>query len=217
MKTLRVPRIDADPSAPLDEIAGRLEVEGTHVSLDEVPWRAFPYKPMVRVSIGHTGGAICLQYSVREQSVLAEKTETNSQVSEDSCVELFLAPGGDGRYYNFEWSCIGTCLVGVGTERHGRELLPPALIERVRRSSSLGNRPFAERRKETSWSLVAVLPVAVFFRHDLSELAGAALTGNLYKCGDRLSVPHYVTWSPIDAPGPDYHRPEQFGELLFAP
>lgn len=215
MKTLCVPRIDADTSLTLEEIAGRLEAEGTRVRLDEVPWSEYPYTPIVEVSVGHTGDAIALRYSVREQAVLAEKTVTNSQVSEDSCVELFLSPARDGLYYNFEWSCIGTCLAGVGKERHGRELLPTELIGRVRRGSSLGSQPFGERREETSWSLVAVLPVAVFFRHELSSLGGAVMTGNLYKCGDRLSVPHYVTWNPIDTPAPDYHRPEQFGAVLF--
>lgn len=215
MKTLWIPRIDASSSSPLHEIAERLQSEGSRFRLEEVPWSAYPYAPLAEVGIGHTDDAICVRYSVREQSVLAEKTETNAQVSEDSCVELFLSPVHSDLYYNFEWNCIGTCLAGVGTERHGRELLPPEIIGGVRRISSLGDRPFAERRQETAWSLLAVIPVAAFVRHDIPQLSGAVMTGNLYKCGDRLSVPHYVTWSPIETPAPDFHRPEQFGEIHF--
>ena len=52
---------------------------------------------------------------------------------------------------------------------------------------------------------------------ELSEeqLKGKTFRANFYKCGDMLSVPHYVTWNPVGTPKPDYHRPEYFGELKF--
>lgn len=217
MKALRIPRIDADLSSCTDQIGECLEAAGAFFVLEEAPWTAFPYKPSVGVRIGHVGSAICARFSVCERSVLAEKTATNSQVSEDSCVELFLAPESGGPYYNFEWSCIGTCLAGVGTERRGREFLRPSLIEQITRSSSLGHDPFAERLEETAWSLLIVLPVTLFLHRPTRELGGASMRGNFYKCGDHLSFPHYLTWNPIRSPEPDFHRPDQFGDIVFAP
>ena len=38
--------------------------------------------------------------------------------------------------------------------------------------------------------------------------AGRTMRMNLYKCGDGLAEPHYLTWQPISTPAPDYHRPE---------
>lgn len=215
IKTLHVPKIEFDEDGSLSELSARLDSEGVWEALDAVPWSAYPYKPVVRFGIAHTGRSVCVKYRVEERAVIAEKTETNTQVSEDSCVELFLAPVGDGLYYNFEWNCIGTCLAGVGSERHGRELLDPREIEKIRRFSTLGGLPFGERTGRFEWSLIAVVPVFTLHRHSIADLTGTTATGNLFKCGDHLTTPHYVTWNPIESPGPDYHRPEQFGRILF--
>ena len=45
---------------------------------------------------------------------------------------------------------------------------------------------------------------------------GAAFAGNFYKCDESLH-PHFGAWSPIDAPAPDFHRPECFGKLVIEP
>jgi hypothetical protein len=39
--------------------------------------------------------------------------------------------------------------------------------------------------------------------------------GNFYKCGDSLSVPHFLSWQPIDNPTPNFHLEKFFGELDF--
>ena len=215
VKTLHVPKVDFDEAGSLSELSVLLDMQGAWDALDAVPWSAYPYKPAVRFGIAHTGGSICVKFRVEEQAVIAEKTETNTRVSEDSCVELFLAPTGGGLYYNFEWNCIGTCLAGVGRERHGRELLDPREIEKIRRFSTLGGSPFGERTGRFEWSFVAVVPVSTLFRHSIADLTGTAAADNLFKCGDHLTTPHYVTWNPIESPVPDYHRSEQFGRILF--
>ena len=30
-----------------------------------------------------------------------------------------------------------------------------------------------------------------------------------------MSLPHYLSWMPIDTPKPDFHRPEFFGKINF--
>jgi hypothetical protein len=42
-----------------------------------------------------------------------------------------------------------------------------------------------------------------------------SIRANFYKCGDKTAHPHYLSWSPIETPKPDFHRPEFFGELLL--
>ena len=42
-----------------------------------------------------------------------------------------------------------------------------------------------------------------------------SIRANFYKCGDKTAHPHYLSWSPIDTPKPDFHRPDFFGELLL--
>jgi hypothetical protein len=44
---------------------------------------------------------------------------------------------------------------------------------------------------------------------------GVQWRANFYKCGDKTSHPHWLTWSVVDKPEPDFHRPEFFGILEF--
>ena len=41
------------------------------------------------------------------------------------------------------------------------------------------------------------------------------LKANVYKCGDKTEHPHYLAWNRVEAPAPDFHRPECFGEMIF--
>lgn len=38
---------------------------------------------------------------------------------------------------------------------------------------------------------------------------------NLFKCGDELSHPHFLSWQPIRTEKPDFHRPEFFAQVRF--
>jgi hypothetical protein len=38
---------------------------------------------------------------------------------------------------------------------------------------------------------------------------------NLYKCGDKCDTPHFLSWSPIGLPQPDFHCPDFFGEIVL--
>ena len=45
--------------------------------------------------------------------------------------------------------------------------------------------------------------------------AGTTLRANVYKCGDDLPVPHFISWSPIHTPEPSFHQPTFFGEIIL--
>ena len=76
---------------------------------------------------------------------------------------------------------------------------------------------------QTTGNLLDRYPIASF-RIPLAFLRlfvpGAAFTGawraNVYKCGDLLPVPHFISWNPITTESPDFHRPEFFGQMRFA-
>ena len=38
---------------------------------------------------------------------------------------------------------------------------------------------------------------------------------NVYKCGDNLSQPHFLSWQPIHTDKPNFHVPQFFGEVEF--
>lgn len=184
-------------------------------AIQTVNWAEYPYKPQVKFRIAHTDDSILLHFKVREGSVRAKYGEDNGSVWTDSCVEFFSIPDADNIYYNIECSCIGTVLVGAGSVRNGREHAPQEAIACVKRWSTLGNEPFAERVGETDWELALIIPNTVFFKHRITSLSGKEVKANFYKCGDELQTPHFLSWSPIETDSPDFHRPEFFGTLEF--
>lgn len=216
MKTLEIREVFFNGQYPsLDEISDRLDELNMRVPVGELNWKDYDYRPDVTFSMGYTSKEILLKYYVSENYFKAEKTKTNEMVCEDSCVEFFVSPADDGIYYNLEFNGIGTCLMGSGTGREDSTRVDPGIVDGIRRMTSEGKKPTEEKKGEFSWTITLAIPLKVFFRHDIKELKGKKFRANFYKCGDKLSVPHYVTWNPVETKNPDYHRPEFFGLLKF--
>lgn len=199
----------------LKDISAELDGLNSSLLIDTINWTDYPYKPLVELSIGYSDNEIFLKYYVCEVYFKAEKTESNQNVFEDSCVEFFVSPEEDGIYYNLEINGIGTCLLGTGTGRDNSKRANPEIISKIRRLSSVGNKPVEEKEGDFSWTITVAIPFEVFFHHKVKELKGKSFRANFYKCGDKLKVPHYVTWSRIGTPNPDYHQPSWFGVLKF--
>lgn len=216
MKVIEVEKLKFSTARPgLDEISLSLDRNVKKEAVDVLNWSDFSYKPDVSFAIAYTDNEILLKYYVTEEYFKAEKTRSNQGVYEDSCVEFFVSPSDDGIYYNFEVNGIGTILLGTGTERANSRTVDPEIISKIRRKSSVGDQPVSERTGNFSWNITIAIPFEVFFRHEVRDLKGKTFRANFYKCGDKLTVPHYVTWNPINTPNPDYHRPEFFGLLKF--
>jgi len=201
MKEINVSKLELPDDYPgLDLISEKLE---------------YKYKPEVSFAMAYSDKEIFLKYYVTENYIMAEKSQTNEMVCEDSCVEFFVSPGGDGIYYNMEFNPIGTCLLGTGTARENSTRANPDIISSIRRLPSLGSRPFGEKTGDFQWTLTLAIPFKVFFHHKIENLQGRTFRANFYKCGDKLTVPHYVTWNPVGTGDPDYHQPAYFGLLRF--
>lgn len=200
---------------PLELIEETLNQEVIPVKLEMANWEEFPYRPEVTVQIAYNENELFLQYHVREQSVKAEITKSNGRVWTDSCVEFFLSPEGNDDYYNLEMNCIGTALLGF--RKKGAEAIHATeeQISTIRRISSLGDLPFPEKKKLTEWTITMAVPWEVFFKHKLKSVSGKKMRGNFYKCGDELSVPHFVSWTKIKTEKPSFHQPAFFGGLEF--
>lgn len=140
--------------------------------------------------------------------------KTTDRYGPDSCVEFFLSPDDNG-YYNFEFNCIGKALSGFRQTRENAEHANPETMQSIRRLSSLGNENFEEREGDNHWWLIVAIPATALFKHSFKNLSGIKVKANLYKCGDHLSKPHFLSWQPIDTPEPNFHVPQFFTELEF--
>jgi hypothetical protein len=74
-----------------------------------------------------------------------------------------------------------------------------------------------EMEDEVTWSLEFSIPFALLTGYvgSLGKVEGQQWRGNLYKCGNRTSHPHWASWSPLS--DKNFHAPWDFGALWFAP
>lgn len=214
-KKINVPYLPELDTLSLDQMTGILDEKGVRRTVDCINWKdQFPYHPLTTFAIAHSDTCIYIDFFVRCNYLRAVNYKNNSDVYQDSCVEFFVAPNGCAPYFNFEFNCIGTIHAAKRMDRHSGTLLTDEQLDTVRRFASCGSKPFKELEGMFSWNLVVAIPL---------ELIGVkytpgkpvSLRGNFYKCADATSDPHYISWSPIDTPTPDFHRPEFFGEIIL--
>lgn len=212
MESLIIPLL---PSAPqkADEVRNLLDRH--HVAWHSLRpnWAAhYPYAPEARFRLATSGNLLLADYEVNEDHVRAAAAADNGKVWEDSCCELFVQPDS-GHYYNFECNCAGTLLIGCGNGRNNREPAAPHVLESVDRYASLGRRPFDTRSESAPWHLSLMIPAQALFNDAFTSWQQLPLRGNVYKCGDRLPRPHFLSWMPVGTETPDFHRPEFFGNM----
>lgn len=212
MNFLRVPYLESiDQYTPLREISLVLD-KAPKQQLVYVPWTDYPYHPDVRFSMAHGSDAVFIKYFVKEKTVRAVNNTLHSPVHTDSCVEFFIGLDDGPAYYNFEFNCIGTHLIGYGENKAGRTLLPPGISQLIKYKAELSN---DQNQASIGWELTLMIPVAAFYFHNIQTLKGRNCVANFYKCGDELPEPHFVTWSNIQWPQPNFHLRQFFGTLEF--
>ena len=213
MKTLKVPYVPSLDGLDPEHATKRMETEALRHSMDVINWEAYPYKPIVAFDIARGEKELYIHYFVRGLSLRATADEDGMYVHPDSCVEFFMRRKEELFYTNFEFNCIGTCFAARGTGRQGRTHFTANEYKKIRRYTTVPRKTFAEKTGIHAWELTVALPFELMGL-DASELPDM-IRGNFYKCADETAHPHYVTWSPIDLPSPDYHCPEHFGAIRF--
>lgn len=163
-------------------------------------------------------------FRVNDRYVRCVRTEFQSFVSNDSCVEFFVQPARAPGYFNFEFNCGGTflCYYVTDPDRSAGSLaaytpLAPEDGARVRIYHSLPETVEPEIEEDAEWFLEFFIPFSVLSRYagPLGEARGAAWRANFYKCGDETSHPHWATWAPV--PEKNFHLPQCFGVIRFEP
>ncbi len=215
MKKLIVPYIESLNDIGIERTGDILEEKGKREALDELNWaKDFPYRPITTFNIGYSKDALYIKYDVHGSMLRAIYVNDQDPVYQDSSVEFFCKKPGDDYYMNFEFNCIGTCLAKKRKGRH-EEVTPltPEELADIERFSALGRRAFKEIEGMFTWDLIIKIPFHIL-QIDKDNLP-EKLLGNFYKCADATGSPHYLSWTPVKTPKPDFHRPEFFGEIYF--
>lgn len=212
---LFVPLIDvADVNNPSAIVECMQDVIVNEVACVNWPGE-YPSAPKVTFKIAHDGSHIFLHFFVEENEVLAKTAEDNGPVWTDSCVEFFMSFAGSSFYYNAEFSCIGKMLLGYRKDRKNAEHASVEVISSIKRYPSLGSEPFDKKQGDFKWNMLLVIPVSAYWHTGLKTFSGVKARANFYKCGDNLTIPHFLSWNPIRTEKPNFHVPQYFGELNF--
>lgn len=199
----------------------------------EAPWREIPSEvlcnymgakpdhfPRTEVKIAYDDRAIHVMFRVEDRYVRAIAREHQESVCGDSCVEFFFTPGPDVSrgYFNFEMNCGGTILFHFhpGLENRAIEI-PKDDCGKIAKVHSLPPIVEPEIQKPTTWMVQYSIPMALLKRYCQvsTPQPGALWRANFYKCADHTSHPHWLAWSPVDYPKPNFHLPQSFGFLEF--
>jgi len=180
------------------------------------------HRPQTEVRVFHTGSAVHILFSVQDNFVKCTRTEYQSDVWRDSCVEWFVQPKDKKGYFNFEINSIGTLHVHyiedpIRINGQLRKSVPISydIGKLVSIASSVREPLSVESTTPFQWHISMVVPL-IFFEHfvgPIGNLSNQKWRANFNKCADQSSHPTWATWNPVAEL--NFHRPMDFGEIVF--
>lgn len=178
------------------------------------------HKPRTQAKLLYDDDFLYVIFRVEDRYIRAVARGYHSNVCLDSCVEFFFTPGADISlgYFNVEINCSGTMLFHYQIAP-ATNVTPLSKSECDRVSIFHSEPEFVEPEKQqpTVWIIEYRLPVDILKKYCpvTRPAAGVLWLVNFYKCADHTSHPHWLSWSVVDYPRPNFHLPEFFGTLEF--
>ena len=89
--------------------------------------------------------------------------------------------------------------------------------KKIKISHSLTKEVEQELTEPETWKLEFSIPISILAKYMKVDAPGPGVSwkANFYKCADKTSHPHWLTWTLVDYPNPKFHLPEFFGRLDF--
>ena len=216
-----IPRVPSIPT-PTGAWNGDLWNGVTALAIDQFHPRSSAHRPQVHAKLAHDSTSLAIVWRVQDRLVLSRTTTVNGPVCTDSCVEFFFQPTSGPGYFNLEINAGGTphcswiedCRIVDGGFAQMRFVDPADLAQmRIHHSQPAVVDPEVSGPQE--WTVEAVIPLTVLQRYAGSgcQLSGT-WRGNLYKCADHTSGPHWAAWADVGETL-RFHKPSHFASLVF--
>lgn len=181
----------------------------------------FPeFFPEVKSKMMYDNENLYLIFHVNDRYVRCLTNVTNGPVWEDSTVEFFFSPDTrfPERYFNLEINCGGTPLMHYNLiPRKNAMDIDLSDLQAIEIAHTLPQIIAQEIIDPVEWSVEYRIPLEILRKY--SEVTGPACgtewKANFYKIAENNSNPHYLTWTHVDNPKPDFHLPRFFGRLKF--
>jgi len=196
------------------------------IPIDRFHARSSDHRPNAAARLLYDDQALYLAFRVEDRYVRCVHSQYQGRVYTDSCVEMMVWPKWQAGYFNFEVNCGGSLLL------HYNELataanspapkiakttpLPAALGRQVQIVATMPRLVEPEIVEPVTWQIRMRIPLAVLESQvgPLGPLPGQRWRANFYKCADETSHPHWASWAEV-GPELDFHRPHQFGTIVF--
>jgi len=178
------------------------------------------FTPKAQAKVLYDDRFVYVIFRVEDKYVRATAQRHQEPVFIDSCVEFFFTPGEDisQGYINIEINCGGTV---VSRHQTAPKTNPqPLTDDEIRMLKIFHSEPKIvepEKQEPTTWLIEYRVPHQILEKRCavIRSASGVTWRANFYKCGDKTSNPHWLTWSVVDYPEPRFHMPEFFGTLEF--
>lgn len=186
---------------------GTLE-QAQKIKVDYANWGFEEYLPETTAQISYDETGFYVKFVVKESNPQVDRTEHQTDVCNDSCVEFFanFDPEHSDKYFNFEVNAIGTVNAAF---RASRADYIPLSAEEI---DGLHIKPFIDAE---AWGVTYHISEAFL----QSKYPGFTMEtckyikANMYQCGNEYMPKHRTSLFPVLTETPDFHRPEYFGIL----
>jgi len=182
-------------------------------------WKA-DFMPKSRVKLSYDESNLYVIFRVEDKYIKCNTTYYNGPVWEDSCVEFFFSsnPNKSPKYFNLEMNCGGTVLMAY-QRIPGKDfsLIKVEDLLKMEIAHSLPELIKEEIQLPVTWTVEYRLPFHILKRYTniATPEKGVVWKANFYKCAEKNSHPHWLSWTRINSPQPDFHLPQYFGSLEF--
>jgi hypothetical protein len=153
-----------------------------------------------------------------DKHIWADHYDINTSTCLDDCAEIFWNPnpGGGMSFNQFEINCFGNVLSEYYNFEKGMNSgLHTVMVPHIGHTTQGTVNNDADTDK--GW----IVEVAIRFS-DYPELSkkiapsdGDMWRVGLHRCGGKTNE-QYSQWSPSQTPGPNFHRPQDFGKIIFS-
>ena len=191
-------------------------------SLESVRPESSEHHPKVQVKVVHDEDCISGIFNVEDRYVRVLHTHYQDMVCTDSCVEFFIKPSVGNGYFNLEMNAGGAFLLYyvknhqvVGEAYKEYIHVAPEHGSLLTVKTSLPPVVEPEIAEPTTWQCQFVIPRAALepYCGPLGRLSGQTWKCNFYKCGDKTSHPHWISWAPV--PILNFHLPDCFKDMIL--
>jgi len=211
----------------LPELAGRWDGPAWRrapaLAIGHFHARSTDHRPGAGAKLLHSGDILYALFRVDDRYMRSVHVDYESDTYKDSCVELFVQPEGREGYFALEANCGGAFSLRYVEDptrtpnRFARwSAVSPGDAAGVRMAHSMPARVDPELAGPVSWWVEVAFPCRAMepYCGPIGPLSGQRWRGNLFKCGDETSHPHWASWAPIGEEL-NFHQPRYFGDLEF--